>query len=386
MNRILATVLTCHFLGAFTVLGMPVYLPQLLTEMGASNQSAWVGFLFAWPTLLTAISAPWWGRFSDRHGRRLSLTRALIGLSMAFVAAGLSQTMLQLFASLTVQGLMGGTLSAANAYLASTKNNQTLASQLNWTQFSARLALVCAPVLLAWFVQGQPLQRIYLGLALLPLLGALLTFTLPKDLPAVEAHQTNTSKHCPPAIMIGVHGLFSLAMVVTFPYFLPYSQQAGFSLQAMALLFVLPHAVYLIAQSLLKTPDMPWLSQAQLGLLSLMLSAGLQWWILNATAILIARVLMGIGMWLTYQGLHRWVAASLPRQHAGQWLGGLDSIGKLAGVLAGLLAGLSIPVTSLSTPFLISAISSLMAALVLLYFTSTLGKDSSPCTSNTLHN
>ncbi|KGT88778.1 transporter, partial [Enterobacter cancerogenus] len=79
MRSTLPVVMACHFLAAFTVLGVPLYLPRLLTSFGLSERSLWAGVLFSLPAVMTALSSAWWGRFADRFGRRLSLQRALTG-------------------------------------------------------------------------------------------------------------------------------------------------------------------------------------------------------------------------------------------------------------------------------------------------------------------
>jgi len=207
MNRVLIAVLVCHFLAAFTVLGMPLYLPVLFTDMGLPQSSPWVGFVFAWPTLLTALSGPLWGKAADRFGRRFSLIRALAGLSIAFVWVGISSSLPELLMALSLQGLMGGTLAAANSYLATTVPRETLSNTLNWTQFSARMALVTAPLALAVGIQYIKLQHLYIVLATLPMLGALYACTLPKD--SKLSHSSTTSsdttqrKQAPRAVRIG---------------------------------------------------------------------------------------------------------------------------------------------------------------------------------------
>ncbi|MCT7655075.1 hypothetical protein MBH78_10935 [Oceanimonas sp. NS1] len=61
MNPVLTAVLACHFMAAFSVLGMPLFLPRLLTEFGLGQTSPWVGALYSLPAILTALSAPLWG-------------------------------------------------------------------------------------------------------------------------------------------------------------------------------------------------------------------------------------------------------------------------------------------------------------------------------------
>src|SRR3712207_4861404 len=67
--------------------------------------------------LAQLISAPLWGRFSDRYGRRPAL---LIGLSVsavAFALFGLANTIWLLFLFRLVQGAGGGTTGVVQAYV-----------------------------------------------------------------------------------------------------------------------------------------------------------------------------------------------------------------------------------------------------------------------------
>jgi len=309
MNRVLLAVLFCHFLAAFTVLGMPLYLPLLFTDLGLPSNSPWIGFVFAWPTLLTALRGPLWGKVADRFGRRFSLIRALAGLSIAFVWVGVATSVPELVMALTLQGLMGGTLAAANSYLATTMPRETLAATLNWTQFSARMALLTAPLVLAVGIEYLKLQQLYIVLAALPMLGALYAFTLPKDSsqsnsahlnPAVKkdaiGNETNPpDQYASTLAVCSLQALFCFAMVVTFPYFLPYAAPGIASTTAIALLYVLPHLVYLLLQPLLKKRFPNWSFHCQLSMLTLATAACIQWQFSNELALGGARILFGVG-------------------------------------------------------------------------------------------
>lgn len=375
MNRVLIAVLACHFLAAFTVLGMPLYLPVLFTDLGLAANSPWIGFVFAWPTLLTALSGPLWGKVADRFGRRFSLIRALAGLSIAFVWVGVASSVPELVMALTLQGLMGGTLAAANSYLATTLPRETLSTNLNWTQFSARMALVTAPLVLALGIQYFKLQHLYIVLATLPMLGALYAYTLPNDshpLHALKASSGNASDNAPcntstplqyasATAVCSLQALFCFAMVVTFPYFLPYAAPGIASTTTIALLYVLPHLVYLLLQPLLKKHLPNWALNCHLSMLALALAACMQWQFNSGLALVVARVLFGVGIWLGYHGTHQLVAKSFQAARAGTWFGSLDSVGKLAGVAAGMAAGFAVNHMNLASPFLLSAVASLAA-------------------------
>jgi len=391
MNRVLFAVLACHFLAAFTVLGMPLYLPVLFTDLGLPPNSPWIGFVFAWPTLLTALSSPLWGKVADRFGRRFSLIRALAGLAVAFLWVGVSSSVPELVLALTLQGLMGGTLAAANSYLATTMPRETLPSTLNWTQFSARMALLTAPLVVAVGIQYFKLQHLYLVLATLPMFGALYACTLPKDSPLSKFSETNAvsapapMQYASAVSVCSLQALFCFAMVVTFPYFLPYAAQGNASTTAIALLYVLPHLVYLLLQPLLKKRLPNWAFNCHASMLALAVAACMQWQFNSGLALAAARVLFGVGIWLGYHGIHQLVAKSFQQARAGTWFGSLDSVGKLAGVAAGISAGFAVNQMNLASPFLLSAMASL-AAMPLVHHIQKTGSHSCTTLNNTRPN
>ena len=250
MRSTLPVVLACHFLAAFTVLGVPLYLPRLLTSFGLSERSLWAGVLFSLPAVMTALSSAWWGRFADRFGRRLSLQRALTGLTLAFVLAGVSPSLPWLIVALALQGVAGGTLAAANGYLSLHLRGEDLAKALNWTQSSARLALLSAPPLMGAILMWQPDigHHLWLGLAVLPMCGLVVSLRLPPD-PVTESPAPETKhrqvKTTFPHLWV-IQFLFNFAMVVTFPYFLPYAANWLHSDVLIGVLYSWPHLIYLL--------------------------------------------------------------------------------------------------------------------------------------------
>jgi MFS family permease len=76
------------------------------------------GLLGAFYSLLQFVSAPWWGRMSDRHGRRPILLISLVGSCVAYVLWFFAGTFEVLLLSRLIAGLMGGSVSSANAAVA----------------------------------------------------------------------------------------------------------------------------------------------------------------------------------------------------------------------------------------------------------------------------
>ena len=77
-----------------------------------------MGFIVASFTLAQLLSAPMWGRFSDRVGRRPTLLIALGASAIAYLIFGFAHSLLLLFLSRLVQGAGGGTVGVIQAYVA----------------------------------------------------------------------------------------------------------------------------------------------------------------------------------------------------------------------------------------------------------------------------
>ncbi len=79
---------------------------------------AMVGFLMASYSLTQFIAAPFWGRTSDRFGRRPVLLITLAGAAASYVLLGFSNSLLMLFIARGLGGFMAGNISTAFAYVA----------------------------------------------------------------------------------------------------------------------------------------------------------------------------------------------------------------------------------------------------------------------------
>lgn len=401
--RIMVTiVLCCHYLSAFSALGMPLFLPIMLQELNAPLQSGWVGLLFILPTLMTAIAARYWGRFADTYGRKTSLLRAELGLAVGFLICGFSQSLWQLVIGLSVQGLFGGTMAASNAYLAtSITDKNTLKQVLNFTQFSARLALISAPIGLGFLVHHYEVLSLYRVLAILPLLALLLSFLLKKDiikadnigtstkttqLPKAPANTKSSKKprndknkslypaqsltsaafFANPYLFISLLQFFlAFCMVATFPYFLPFAKTFGLSSAEIGQIYAMPHAIYLICQLLYgrishRIPAM----SLSIGF-TVLASAVLLHLTDYLALIWLARMLFGVGMFMCYQSLHAQMANTNQSKHSGKIFSRYDALAKWGGVLAGLSVTLFVPIFGLLSPFVLSAMMAVIAIITI---------------------
>lgn len=353
-----------HFVAAFAALGMPPFF-ALILEQSLHNEALYLaGWFYVVPTAFAALSSPWWGRVADRYGMKKLLIRAQLGLGAGFLLAGFATNTWMFFLALALQGFLGGTFAASNAYLSTIAEGPALARSLTAMQWSARAALVAAPVALGLVLQastGSPIE-IYRYLALLPLTAAALCFFLPASTVVrkpPKAHNTGSPSEATPRQVYALQFVFVFATMVTFPYFATDVRQrfAGLSTGMAGLLFGLPHAVYLIAA----LPLTRWLARGQRSFIlvasfaALVVSLVGQAQVDSLAALIAWRLLMGVAMTTSFIALHGLIAGVVHGGNAGRTFGWFESSSKWGAVAAGLSAGLVAQAFDLNAPFLLGA-------------------------------
>src|ERR1043166_8975904 len=105
------------------------------------------GFTIASFTVAQLVSAPMWGRFSDRVGRRPTLLIALTASGIAYMIFGFANSLWLLLLSRIVQGAGGGTVGVIQAYVADSTEPQDRARALGWLSATTNLGVALGPVL-----------------------------------------------------------------------------------------------------------------------------------------------------------------------------------------------------------------------------------------------
>ena len=91
-------------------------LPFYAETFGASPLA--IGLLFAIFSLAQLVAAPVLGDLSDKYGRRPILLLSLAGTVVSFVMLALAQSLTMLFVARLIDGLSGGNIATARAYVA----------------------------------------------------------------------------------------------------------------------------------------------------------------------------------------------------------------------------------------------------------------------------
>lgn len=96
---------------------LPLYVQYLGTRLGPSLEF-WAGMAFSSQAITMALASPIWGALSDRYGRKLMLERAMFGGAVLLCLMAFVRSAEELVLLRAIQGLITGTVSAANALVA----------------------------------------------------------------------------------------------------------------------------------------------------------------------------------------------------------------------------------------------------------------------------
>jgi DHA1 family tetracycline resistance protein-like MFS transporter len=168
-------------------------LPFYAVRFTASPQE--VTALLAVYSLAQLVTAPLWGRLSDRVGRRPVLLVSLIASALAYLWLGGATALWMVFAARAFAGACAGNIAAAQAYIADVTGPEERARGMGLIGAAFGLGFIIGPALGGLIAGNDPATAdvatpawIAAGLSLLALCGVLLL--LPESLPAGARDQT----------------------------------------------------------------------------------------------------------------------------------------------------------------------------------------------------
>jgi len=144
MAKLVVLMITA-FIDMVGLLMIVPLLPFYAKSFGAS--AFMVGMLFSAFAIAQLLSAPIWGRFSDRYGRRPALLVGLAASAIAYVIFAYADSLWLLFLSRLVQGAGGGTVSVIQAYVADAMKQEDRAKGLGWLSASTNAGVALGPVI-----------------------------------------------------------------------------------------------------------------------------------------------------------------------------------------------------------------------------------------------
>jgi MFS transporter, DHA1 family, tetracycline resistance protein len=157
-------------------------LPLYAQKFGASETV--IGLLLAIYSVMQFIFAPILGKLSDRVGRRPVLLVSLIGTAIGFVAMGLAGTLWMLFVARIIDGITGGNISTAQAYIADVTSPEERSKSMGLIGAAFGLGFIFGPFLGGVLSKVSLAAPFYFAAGLAAANALALYFLLPESLSA----------------------------------------------------------------------------------------------------------------------------------------------------------------------------------------------------------
>jgi DHA1 family tetracycline resistance protein-like MFS transporter len=160
-------------------------LPFYATTFGASPLT--VGLLFASFSLAQLFASPVLGAWSDKWGRRPILIFSLVGTVVSFVMLALAHSLAMLFAARIVDGLSGGNITTARAYIGDIATDENRAKSFGILGAAFGLGFIIGPALGGLFAHISYTAPIWAAAAITVVATFLAWFWLPETVHRVNA-------------------------------------------------------------------------------------------------------------------------------------------------------------------------------------------------------
>jgi len=220
-----------------------------------------VGLLFASYSIMQLIFSPILGGLSDKYGRRPVLLLSIIGTGIGFLILGLATTIWMLFIGRILDGITGGNISTAQAYIADVTTEENRAKGMGLIGAAFGLGFIFGPaiggILSHWGIHVP----FFFAAALCFANAILLFFTLPEtvtaDHPAKHSaaggrslgHIVASLKQPKLAFVLSIYFLFIVAFSIMTTSFSLYTMfRFGYDAQHTGYLFAYVGLIAVIIQ------------------------------------------------------------------------------------------------------------------------------------------
>src|SRR5437867_12998824 len=199
MLRLVTRPLLIIFLTIFVnLVGFGIIIPLLpfyAETFGASPLV--IGLLFAVFSLCQLVAAPALGDLSDRYGRRPILVFSLAGTVVSFVMLAVAHSVAMLFAARIVDGLSGGNISTARAYVADITEPKDRARAYGLIGAAFGLGFIFGPALSGVLARVSYTAPIWAAAAITLAATAMAWLWLPETVHRTHAGTGNPFRHLP---------------------------------------------------------------------------------------------------------------------------------------------------------------------------------------------
>jgi MFS family permease len=122
----------------------------MLDSVGLGGKGIALALLLTMFAVAQLLSAPYWGRVSDRIGRRPALMIGLGASAIAYIVFAFAQSLELLLLCRLIQGAGGGTVGVVQAYVADATKPEDRAKSLGWVSAATNAGVAMGPAIGAW--------------------------------------------------------------------------------------------------------------------------------------------------------------------------------------------------------------------------------------------
>ena len=198
-------------------------VPYMANRYGASPTV--ITAIFGVYSLCQLIAAPFWGRLSDRYGRRPILMSSLAGACVSYLILGYADSLAWLFVSRILGGFMAGNISAAFAYASDVSTPEKRAASLGMVGAAIGVGFTLGPAIGGILAGNDPQAASFVlpaavsaSLSVLAIL--LVAFLLPESNTAERRREHAARERVGPLRLLiarpGLRFIATAALLVTF--------------------------------------------------------------------------------------------------------------------------------------------------------------------------
>ena len=348
-------------------------LPFYAVKLGGGGLM--VGVLVSSFAVAQLLSAPLWGRVSDRHGRRPALLIGLGAAAIAYVVFAFADSLWLLLLSRLVQGAGGGTVGVVQAYVADATEPENRAKSLGWLSAATNVGVMIGPALGSWSLRfGEAAPGLLAAVLCAVNMAFAWYFLHESNVVTAEERRTRTTVRPreavlrvlsapgePAARMIWIYaigmGAFQgmtaiLALFLARPPFAMTEENVW-------MVFSFNGTISVLARAVLLGRALDWLGEARLSRVGqVMLAAGLaalpfagSW-----PALAVCMAMVPLGTAFTFPCVTAILSRVIDARERGVYMGVQQSFGGVARVLAPLWAGWAFDHLGVGVPFWTGAV------------------------------
>lgn len=346
-----------------------------LDAIGLGGAGAVVSLMVMMFAVAQLISAPYWGRFSDRFGRRPALMIGMAGSAVAFIVFAFANNLELLFLCRIVQGAGGGTVGVIQAYVADATKPEDRAKALGWLSAATNMGVTIGPAIGSWsmsFGYSGP-GLVAAGIAVINMSFAWKFLAESNELAGVQGAARPAARKSPEALrrvlshpreassrLIWIYGITMGAfqgMTTVLALFLAF--KFGVTEKTIGYFFAYVGAISFVTRAAILGKLVDWLGELRLSRVGMVLLAvGLAGMAVspNIPILAIAVAFVPLGTAFTFPCVTGMLSRVVPQHERGLYMGVQQTFGGMGRVIGPIYAGFAFDHLGHGIPFYTAAL------------------------------